>query len=86
MSSTPFPGTAPKDLKPGEEANLRAATCAPEAIVAPPGGTGGPVAWMRKNLFGSVREGTQERYWNVRVDLKPGNNNVLLDRRNLAAP
>ncbi|MGE0659217.1 MAG: amino acid ABC transporter permease [Reyranellaceae bacterium] len=56
MSSTPFPGTAPKDLKPGEEANLRAATGAPEAIVAPPGGTGGPVAWMRKNLFGSVRD------------------------------
>ena len=29
---------------------------APEAIVAPPGGAGGPFAWMRKNLFGSVRD------------------------------
>jgi len=56
MSSTSFPGTAPKDLTPAEEANLRAATADPEAIVAPPGGTGGPVAWARKNLFGSVRD------------------------------
>ena len=37
-------------------------------------------------LFGSVVEGGQERFWNVRVDLKPGTNDVKLDQRNLAAP
>ena len=52
MSNTStMPGVAPED-----KANLGAAAGAPEAIVAPPGGAGGPFAWMRKNLFGSVRD------------------------------
>jgi general L-amino acid transport system permease protein len=48
----------PEGLVPNaaDRANLNAATGDPEAIVAPPGGTGGPVAWARKNLFGSVRD------------------------------
>lgn len=53
MSNTStMPGVAPED-----KANLKAAAGAPEAIVAPPGGAGGPLAWARKNLFGSVRDG-----------------------------
>ncbi|MDF3073902.1 MAG: amino acid transporter permease [Alphaproteobacteria bacterium] len=48
--------TLPGSLAPEDKANLQAAAGAPEAIVAPPGGTGGPVLWMRKNLFGSLRD------------------------------
>jgi len=34
-------------------------------------------------VVGSVRDQGQERVWNVRVDLKPGTNNVVLDQGNL---
>ncbi len=34
-------------------------------------------------VVGSVRDQGQERVWNVRVDLKPGTNNVVLDQANL---
>jgi general L-amino acid transport system permease protein len=48
--------TLPGSLAPEDKAKLRAAAGDPEAVVAPPGGTGGPVLWMRKNLFGSLRD------------------------------
>lgn len=51
MSTEAIPG-----MPPAQKANLSAAAGAPEAIVAPPSGGGGPIAWMRKNLFGSVRD------------------------------
>ncbi len=55
MSSTSIPGAQPDKIAPEDKANLAAAAGAPEAI-APPGGAGGPLAWAKKNLFGSVRD------------------------------
>jgi hypothetical protein len=37
-------------------------------------------------VVASYREAGLERFWNLRVDVKPGLNNVTLDRRNMVTP
>ncbi|MGE5338752.1 MAG: hypothetical protein ACM3PU_13045 [Gemmatimonadota bacterium] len=44
-----------------------------------------PISAGTYYLFGSARRGAQGMMWNVRVDLKPGDNAVTLDQRNAVA-